>query len=412
MGTRFCSKARFCPRMARPAGVDLQRFCRTTWCASLISVCGLLLLFPVAFILADESVVALPTDEQIQQWASDLDSGRFIDRQIATEQLVSVDRRAIHPVTQAVENGGPEVAARGVHVLRRLALSDNAQTSSAARTALERLATRLGSTAGRRATSTLDDLQAIWQQRAVDQILQLGGKIWQPQSRAGFQVADTAYSLEIGPEWTGGDAGLSHLTAFDDLHHLWLQGSQVTDGWLEQIGKLRQLRSVHIRQAEITDDGWSDLRDLSAMIRLDIWYTPVTDAAIPHLTSLEQVQSFQLYGTKISDQGLRKLLDAVKGANVDYKQGGFLGVGCQEIPHPQGCAINSVNPGSAAAKAEIRPGDIVVTYDEKKIENFAQLREAIGKNAESDRVSIEILRNNQKLLKQVDLGLWQFDHVR
>jgi serine protease Do len=62
-----------------------------------------------------------------------------------------------------------------------------------------------------------------------------------------------------------------------------------------------------------------------------------------------------------------------------------------------GAVIADVLPGSAAARVGLRPGDLVLTVDDKPIENGRQLQVNLYRHVVGDVVALEILRDGQTL---------------
>ena len=127
---------------------------------------------------------------------------------------------------------------------------------------------------------------------------------------------------------------------------------------------------------------------------LELKYINISDACVEAIgEQLADVTAIKLYGTKISTAGserIRKLLPAV---DLDFRKGGFLGVGCQT--HVMGCLIAQVQSNTAASRAGLQPGDVIVRYDGKPVANFEALTQLISQNAVDEKVHIEVVRNVQ-----------------
>ncbi len=63
----------------------------------------------------------------------------------------------------------------------------------------------------------------------------------------------------------------------------------------------------------------------------------------------------------------------------------------------EGALIAGVTKGSAAEKAGIQAGDVVVGFDGKKVRNSAQLRNLVGLKRVGDKARIELIRNGKRL---------------
>jgi serine protease Do len=94
-----------------------------------------------------------------------------------------------------------------------------------------------------------------------------------------------------------------------------------------------------------------------------------------------------------------------------------LGVGIQEINHAlaesfglkraEGALVSSVQPGSAAERAGLQPGDVIVKFDGRAIGAAGELSAAVGQSAPGDKVRIEILRKGESMAVNATLGAAQ-----
>lgn len=79
-------------------------------------------------------------------------------------------------------------------------------------------------------------------------------------------------------------------------------------------------------------------------------------------------------------KGTELTSDIAKAFNIDAQRGAF---------------VSEVLPGSAAAKAKIKAGDIIISIEGKPIQNFAELRVKIGTTAPGTNVTLGLLRNGK-----------------
>jgi membrane protease YdiL (CAAX protease family) len=79
-----------------------------------------------------------------------------------------------------------------------------------------------------------------------------------------------------------------------------------------------------------------------------------------------------------------------------------LGVRC--VPDASKCVIEEVMPESGAAKAGLRPGDVITSFDGRPVTSVSDLRSGLQGKDVGDRVRIGILRNSQALTVDVVLG--------
>ncbi len=71
-----------------------------------------------------------------------------------------------------------------------------------------------------------------------------------------------------------------------------------------------------------------------------------------------------------------------------------------------GVEIAEIEPGGPAAKAGIRPGDVVVTLDGEPILGMASLQAALSPERIDRRITVEIVRRDNLMQLGVKLGVW------
>jgi serine protease Do len=86
---------------------------------------------------------------------------------------------------------------------------------------------------------------------------------------------------------------------------------------------------------------------------------------------------------------------------------GFLGIEAQpvsevlaasfDLEDPHGALVTAVHRGSPASRADIRPGDIVLAYGGKVIEEPADLMREVSETAPGTRADVELWRRNARL---------------
>ena len=126
------------------------------------------------------------SEASIQKWIADLDSGDFKVREQATRALLEQGADAIEAVAKAATGESLEVTSRAIDILRQLMQREDAETSAAAKKALERLAASEHRNAARRASAILNPPQP----EAEQPLAPMGGviQIQNIQVRAGGGV--------------------------------------------------------------------------------------------------------------------------------------------------------------------------------------------------------------------------------
>ena len=106
--------------------------------------------------------------------------------------------------------------------------------------------------------------------------------------------------------------------------------------------------------------------------------------AIPGNMAMNLAQQLIEFGEvkrgQLGIKGTEMTAEMAKAFNVDAQRGAF---------------VNEVLPGSAAAKAGIKAGDIITSLDDKPVESFAALRVKIGTTAPGKEVKVGLLRDGK-----------------
>ncbi len=94
-----------------------------------------------------------------------------------------------------------------------------------------------------------------------------------------------------------------------------------------------------------------------------------------------------------------------------YKRG-YLGVGLrnltpelrEELKVQNGVLVEAVEAGTPAERAGIQPGDVIVEFDGKPVENEMALRDAIAEKGPNARVTLKVVREGRTLTLNATLG--------
>jgi hypothetical protein len=312
----------------------------------------------------------------------------------------------VAPVAEAAAQGGLEVAIRAVYVLREAALSEDEKMAEAAERALENL-TQTPGVAAPRAARTLQALAELRRRRIRTYLAGLGAKFQSTQRFMGVDPYPDYSALWLDRDWKGTEEDLAKLKFLTHIATVTVDGPQVNDAWLRYIAEMPSVTSVSIKRAGITNDGLARLKQIPNLQELNVYYSPIGDGSVEHLTALRGLTLLKLYGGTFSNEGHAALENAFErtATELDIRRGAFLGVGCNV--HPAGCMISFIREGSAAAKAGLQMGDIIVRYNGQKVDDFEGLTKLIAQHAAGDSTELEILRGPAVLKKKVTLGQWE-----
>ncbi len=344
-----------------------------------------------------ESSDVPPVATQIALWVRQLNDDSFTVRTNATDKLVLAGPVAIGPVSKAVEKGNLEVASRAIYVLRELALGLDVDAQEQGAKALRELAGSERKSAARLARDALRVLGKLRQQQTVEQLGKLGAVIrgFQPTPFTPFR----RFELEIGPEWKGSRKDLQRLRWLPDLYKITLIGPRVDDSWIEMLRDIESLNYIAIKNAQITDHALLVISQMKTVVSLDLMYSPVTDAGFAHLRKMKNVRMIRCYGTNVTAAAADRFQADLANVEVDFKMGAFLGVSCQQAPWP--CTVQRVTDQSAAQKAGVQVGDIIVAYAKKAVTDFDDLKRLIARNKVGDTVEIRIARGGSPVIRAI-----------
>ena len=184
-----------------------------------------------------------------------------------------------------------------------------------------------------------------------------------------------------------------------------LAGERADDEAMKLVAGLDRLQTLRITNGKVTGTGFAHAAKLPALHTLMIEHTPLADRDVEQLAALQSVSTYLLHGTDISGMGLQRLESllekAKREATVDFHRGGLFGVAGS--PLYERCQINTVVPDSAAASAEIQPGDIIVKFDGQAIENFPALQAVVSQTPPGEVIEVQIERDGKTLTKKVTL---------
>ena len=128
--------------------------------------------------------------------------------------------------------------------------------------------------------------QSAQERAIVVEIRYRGGEVALDESRPNNPVV-AVYLRRLS---NGIDDILNHLKDLKELQSLDLTGAAVTDAQVERLKGLTQLRSLNLTDARVTDAGLDHLKGLSQLQRLSLFNTQVTDAGLERLKRLWRLE--------------------------------------------------------------------------------------------------------------------------
>ena len=74
------------------------------------------------------------------------------------------------------------------------------------------------------------------------------------------------------------------------------------------------------------------------------------------------------------------------------------------LPDARGALVEAVGQDSPAAKAGIRPGDLIVKFNDREIRDFSELRRRVAQSKIGEDLQVEVLRDGKKVPLKVRLA--------
>ena len=295
-------------------------------------------------------------ETHIAEWIEQLGSPQFAQREAASRSLADAGRAALGPLAVAIQRDDLEIASRAMEILRGFlvdpqegategaggdaagAPADRPTLAAESERLLEIIAEGPESPVTQSAQATLEFHQLGMAQAARERLESLGAVVtegFMPSGRRGMQVV-------VNASWRGEVEDLRLLPRLRGVVHVGVHGVRLDAPTLAALGRMRG------------------------------------------------VELFHLYGTGVSDEAVAALAGKFPDAEIDVRKGGKLGVAGQRTVGP--CLITQVLAGSAADKAGMQIGDVVVRMDGEPIANFEALTEKVGTRGPGEAIDMEIER--------------------
>ena len=93
--------------------------------------------------------------------------------------------------------------------------------------------------------------------------------------------------------------------------------TSVSDAGLESVGRLTNLKKLHLEKTTVTDDGLAHLTDLTQLEYLNLYGTGVSDSGLLHLSGLTKLRSLYLWQTNVTQEGIIRLKEEIPDLYVN-----------------------------------------------------------------------------------------------
>ncbi len=316
--------------------------------------------------------------EAIQEWIGQLGAEQFAERESASRSLAAAGPAALGPLAEAARGGDLEVASRAIDVIRGYLDPPAAAGEGAKKGEGEETGEETGEQPAADApvessleNSSRDVALALEAERLLETLAE-GPPGPVPQ------IAATALEFhQLG----------MHEAAQDRLQAL---GAKINDNYLSMASGKRGLEAVIDTRWKGSPEDLRLLPRLRNLRHVGIHGLKIDAQTLALLGRLRSLENIQLYGTGVSDEAVAALAARFPNAEIDVRKGGKLGVGGQRIVGP--CQITQVVAGSAADRAGLQIGDVVLSMDGVAVKNFEGLTEYVGRHGPGESIEVEIER--------------------
>jgi hypothetical protein len=133
------------------------------------------------------------------------------------------------------------------------------------------------------------------------------------------------------------------------------------------------------------------------------------DEGLKHVARLKRLHKlYRIEGSQVTDNGIMRLAAAVPGLEIEVRAAAKLGI--EHRPDPmspaEGCKIDAVKLGEAAANAGLRSRDIILRFAGERVVDFNSLITILHRHNPGDKVEAIITRDEVPMTVELTLTGW------
>ncbi|TWT67078.1 PDZ domain (Also known as DHR or GLGF) [Allorhodopirellula solitaria] len=361
-----------------------------------------------------EGVSAAPPAAEIARWVDDLSSDSYLRRKRATTRLTKVGEPAVKQLASELDSGDLESTERVLGILQEIAArapilaatqsqQQDGAPPSAGGDAWEELLqiSDDGGSRGTRAKVAINEVRDVRRAQAVELLGAEGVFIGIADTTIG-SISQQRRIVEVDDGFQGDPAVLGLLQWVDNIDYVRVKGTSIQKNVLSGVVQMPDLRTLLLLEGELDASELAQLGDIAELRHLELRYVPMNGELIDQLATLPIRVSLTLNGTSAPVERVTALQQAVPGLEIVFKQGGFLGVKCDN--NLSECLILEVVPGQAAERAGLMPGDVVVEIDGTTVKKFKDLQKAIDAHLPGTEINIRYQRRGVAHETTAELG--------
>lgn len=346
------------------------------------------------------------SDDQLRAYVEMLGAPNYHRREVAMRLLEGAGQRVIEPLEEAIASGNLEIVNRANQILQSLAILELPSDRPVAWNALQRVKQFGPGSASTRADSAIEMIESDRSQRAHARLAAAGLVAGQHSFVFGGQNHDAKLILFPG-DWKVDQEALSWLSWMYDTTTVVVQEDAITEEVLTALSTLPGLRDIQIRDGKLSTAGLKLLGKMKRINTLELLYVEIgdNDEDLFALAELPLRERLILIGTGFDREDASALQGNLKNLEIVYSEGGFLGVQCYSTQLQ--CEISRIVPGSAAERAGLMVGDVIIQLGEIPVVKFDDLLEAVRTFKPGSKVELKARRGGEVLSFEIQLGRMQ-----
>ncbi len=172
---------------------------------------------------------------------------------------------------------------------------------------------------------------------------------------------------------------------------------------------LEEVRQIHFQNFPVDDATIAGLSNYPALQAMSIQSTDVSPNVLENLfPKLPDLTGLTIINCKnITPEWIEQTRQAHPAMAINYRGPAYLGISANIMsPLEEGCVVNYVQPGSAAEKAGLIPGDVIVGVEDSKINSFTELVMKLAEFKPADQINILVSRQQEEILMTCLLSAW------
>jgi hypothetical protein len=112
---------------------------------------------------------------------------------------------------------------------------------------------------------------------------------------------------------------------------------------------------------------------------------------------------YVIKGANVPGEAVASVQRAIPPLRIEFRGSALLGIRCEARG---ACRVDLVEPNSAAQRAGIQSGDVILKYDGETLSSFDRLIEITSSHKPGDRVELEVRRGESTITLEARLTGW------